>query len=167
MSTDIKHIKAQISEIIQSGGYLARVISNLGKFSKSLGKEALTKVAVPFAKDVFSELNGAVRAEKGFTLFISNEDMDGIIKMVESLEKLGLLIDSATVAVRNDMKKQKGGILGVRMAAITGSLIAFIVSSFIKLVASSTLMMNVLGKGGQTASVTLGRFSKTERICNN
>ena len=93
--------------------------------------------------------------------------MDGIIKMVESLEKLGLLIDSATEAVRNDMKKQKDGILGVMMAAITGSLIAFIVSSFIKLVASSTLMMNVLGKGGQTAGVTLGRFSKTERICNN
>ena len=32
---------------------------------------------------------GVVRAEKGFTLFISNEDMDDIIQIVESL------IDSA------------------------------------------------------------------------
>ena len=30
---------------------------------------------------------GVVRAEKGFTLFISNEDMDDFIKNVKSLEK--------------------------------------------------------------------------------
>ena len=36
---------------------------------------------------------GAVKAGKGFTLFISNEDMGDIIKIVEEREKSGLLIN--------------------------------------------------------------------------
>ena len=31
---------------------------------------------------------GAVRSGKGFTLFISNEDMDDVAKIVESLKKI-------------------------------------------------------------------------------
>ena len=42
---------------------------------------------------------GAVRAGKGFNLLISNEDMDDIIKIVESQEKSGLLIDGVTETV--------------------------------------------------------------------
>ena len=38
--------------------------------------------------------NGDVRGRKEITLFISNEDMDDIFKIVESLEKSGLLIDN-------------------------------------------------------------------------
>ena len=41
---------------------------------------------------------GAVRAGKRFTIFILNEDMDDIIKTVESLENSGLLIDGAMMA---------------------------------------------------------------------
>ena len=37
-------------------------------------------------------MRGAVRAGKGFTLFISNEDMHDIIKIAKSLEKSGLLM---------------------------------------------------------------------------
>ena len=37
-----------------------------------------------------------VRTGKWFTLFISNEDMDNIITIVESLEKSGLLIDGVS-----------------------------------------------------------------------
>ena len=37
--------------------------------------------------------NGAVRAGKGFALFISNEDMDDITKIMISLENSGVLID--------------------------------------------------------------------------
>ena len=42
---------------------------------------------------------GAARAGNGFTLFISNEDMDDIIKIVKPLENSVLLIDGFTEAV--------------------------------------------------------------------
>ena len=39
--------------------------------------------------------------QERFTLFISNETMDDIIKIAESLEKSGLLIDGATETVKH------------------------------------------------------------------
>ena len=42
---------------------------------------------------------------KIFTLFISNEDMNDITKIVESLEKSGLLIDGANETVKHEIKK--------------------------------------------------------------
>ena len=51
---------------------------------------------------------GAVRAGKGFTLFISNEDMIDINKIIKSLKNLGLLIDVVTETVKHEIKKQEG-----------------------------------------------------------
>ena len=66
----------------------------------NLGKKALLYLAVPVAKDVLPKLatkatssifckferkvsgKGAIRAGKGYTLFISNEDMNDIIKIL-------------------------------------------------------------------------------------
>ena len=76
-----------------------------------LAKDVLPKLATKTASSVLDKLErkisgkGAVRAEKGFTLFISNEDVDDIFKIVESLKKLGLLIDSATETVKHKTKK--------------------------------------------------------------
>ena len=50
---------------------------------------------------------GAVRAGKGFTLFMSNEDKNDIIKIVKSLEFLVVLIDGDTEAVTKETKKFK------------------------------------------------------------
>ena len=99
MSTDKKLSTAQLSKIIQSGGFLGKTLPNE---MTNLGKKALLDLAVPLAKDVLPKLAGEVtlsvldkfnrkRAGKGFTSFISNEDMDDFIKIVESLEKSGLL----------------------------------------------------------------------------
>ena len=43
---------------------------------------------------------GAVRAEKGFTLLISNENMNNVIKIIKSLEASGVLIDGVTETVK-------------------------------------------------------------------
>ena len=43
---------------------------------------------------------GVVRAGTEFTLFISNKDMDDIIKSVEPLEKSGLSIDGGNETVK-------------------------------------------------------------------
>ena len=52
---------------------------------------------------------GAVTAGRGFTLFISDEhmDMNDIIKIVESLEKSGLLIDGPSETVKYQIKNKK------------------------------------------------------------
>ena len=48
MSTDLKLFKAQISKIIQSGGFLGSLLSKLGG--------PLMKVTIPLAKDILAPL---------------------------------------------------------------------------------------------------------------
>ena len=94
MSTDIKLSKAQISKIIQSGGCLGRL---LGPFSKT-GLPLIKNVIKPLAKSVLIPLRltaAASAADAGIhskilgsgtaTLIISNEEMNGIMKMFQAL----------------------------------------------------------------------------------
>ena len=94
MSTDITLSKAQISKIIQSGGCLGRL---LGPFSKT-GLPLIKNVIKPLAKSVLipSRLTAAASAaDAGIhskilgsgtaTLIISNEEMNGIMKMFQAL----------------------------------------------------------------------------------
>ena len=48
MSTDLKLFKAQISNVIQSGGFLGSLLSKLA--------DPLMKIAVPLAKNVLAPL---------------------------------------------------------------------------------------------------------------
>ena len=91
----------------------------------NLGKKALKNIAIPLARDNLPGLvinlnsnpinkferkisgKGAVRGGKGFTLFISNEDMNDIIKIIKSLEDLGVLVYGVTEAVKLEIKKQQ------------------------------------------------------------
>ena len=131
MSTDIRLTKAQICNVIQS----------FGSWLANLRKKALTNVAIPLVRDNFpgfvskltsSAINkfdrkisgkGAVRAEKGFTLFISNEDMDDIIKIIKSLEDTGVLIDGVTETGKDETKKQEVGFLGALLEPLAASLV--------------------------------------------
>ena len=97
MSTDIKLSKAQVSKIIQSCG-------SFGSWLANLGRKTLTNVATPLARDnlprLVTNLNSsainkfdrkvsgkeAFRTGKGFPLFISNEDIHDITKILKSLE---------------------------------------------------------------------------------
>ena len=111
MSADIKPSETQISKIIQSGGTFCYWLSNLVKI-------ALTNVAISLARDnlpgLVSNLTSneknkfdrkiswkrAVRAGKGFTLFISNKDMNGFIKIIKPLQDSGVLIDELSKKVK-------------------------------------------------------------------
>ena len=122
MSTNIKLSKAQISEIVQSG-------ESFGSWLGNLGKKALTNIAIPLAIDnlpgLVSSLTSnatrkcrrkisgkrAVRLGKGFTLFISNEDINDIIKTTKSLEDSRVLTVGATETVEDEMKKKKADFL--------------------------------------------------------
>ena len=125
MSMDIKLSKAQFFKIIQLGGFLGKALGNL---MSNLGKKALFDLSFSLANNVWPKLatkatssvldkferkisgQGAIRAGKGFTLFISNEDMNDTIKIVESIQKSGLLTDGATEKVKHE-KKEEGGFL--------------------------------------------------------
>ena len=111
MSTDTKLSKAQIYKISQPGGYF-------GSWLSKLEKKALTNISIPLARDnvlvLVSNLNsnainkferktsgkGSLRAGKWFTLFISKENMNNIIKIIKSLEYSGVLIDRVTETVK-------------------------------------------------------------------
>ena len=49
---------------------------------------------------------GAVRAGKGFTLFISNGNVNYFIKIIKPLEDLGVLIDGVTEIVKHKKNKK-------------------------------------------------------------
>ena len=118
MPIDIKFTKAQISKIIQSSGFLRNMLGNLGK-------KVITDLAVPLARDDLSELvsnletnainklkrkisgKRAVRTGQGFTLFIMNEEINDIIKIIKSLEYSNILIDDITEIVKHETKSKK------------------------------------------------------------
>ena len=57
------------------------------------------------------------------TLIISNNEMEGIIKIVKSLEDSGLLLKGVTETVQNEVKKQKGGFLSMLLGTLGASLL--------------------------------------------
>ena len=108
--------------MIKSGGFLRNMLYNLGK-------KVITDLAITLARNNLSGLvsnlasnavkkfgrkisgRGSVRAGKGSTLFISNEDMNDIIKIIKSLEDLGVLIDGVTETAKYEIKNKKADFL--------------------------------------------------------
>ena len=110
MSTDIKLSKAQISKIIQSGGFLGSLLSKIAA--------TLMKVAVPFAKNILgplgitaaaSAIDGAIQKKihgSGATaLIIPNGEMNDKIKIVQALEDSNILLKGVTKTIKNETKK--------------------------------------------------------------
>ena len=75
---------------------------------------------------------GAIKAGKGLTLFIYNEDIDDIINIAKSLENSGKLIDGVTEAVKHEIKKQEGGFLRALLAPLAASVVQPVISSVVK-----------------------------------
>ena len=58
--------------------------------------------------------------------------MNDIIKIIKSLEDLGVLINGVTETVKDEIKIQEGGFLGALLASLAPSLVQPIVSSVVK-----------------------------------
>ena len=112
MLTDISLCKAQITKIIQFGGFLGSL------FSKLAGP--LMKVAVPLGKNILAPLRktAAVSAMNAWiqkkihgsgttTLIISNEEMNDIIKIVQALEDSNILLKGVTNTIKNEARTFK------------------------------------------------------------
>ena len=100
-SIAITFSKTQLSNMIQSGGFLGKLLGPLLKTGLPLIKNVIT----PLAKTLLIPLGltaAAAAADAGIhkiilgsgntTLIISNKDMKDLIKIVKSLEDFGLLL---------------------------------------------------------------------------
>ena len=114
----INSIKTQLSKIIQSGGFLSRILSlllNSGlPLTKNVIKPLTKSVLIPLELTAIASTANAGIHKKilGFgynktTLIISNHEMEDIIKIVKSLEDSGLLLKGVSETVQNEAKEQK------------------------------------------------------------
>ena len=70
------------------------------------------------------------------TLIISNKEINGIMKIIKSLAKSGLLIKGVSEAIKNEAKEQKGGFLGMLLGTLGASLLGNLLTSKGAIVAS-------------------------------
>ena len=123
MPIDLKLSNAQISKIIQSGGFLGSLLSKI--------TGPLMKIAIPLAKNVLAPLGittAALAIDAGIkkkingsgntTLIISNEEMNNIIKIIQTLENSNILLKGVTKTTKNETKEQKGGFLGMSLGTL-------------------------------------------------
>ena len=131
-STDLKLSKVEINKIIQSGGFLGKLLGPLLKTGLSLIKNVIK----PLAKSVLISLGltaAASAADAGIhkkilgsgntTLIISNEGMNDIIKNVQALEDSNILLKGVTETVKIETKEQKGGLLRMLTGTLGASLL--------------------------------------------
>ena len=126
-ATDIKLSKAQIKKIIQSGGFLGKLLSKLAG--------PLMKVALPLAKNVLASLgltadmsaiDGSMQKKihgSGVKLIIEQEDMNDIMKIIEALENFGILLKGVSKTIKNETKEQRGGFLSMLLGTLGASLL--------------------------------------------
>ena len=90
MSTGIKLSKAQISKIIQSGGFLGKLLGLLLKTGLPLLKSVIKPLGLLGLTAASSAIDAGVQKEiygNGLkTLLISNDDIQDILKVVKLLE---------------------------------------------------------------------------------
>ena len=126
-ATDIKLSKAQIKKLIQSGGFLGKLLSKLAG--------PLMKVALPLAKNVLaplgltaamSTIDGSIQKTihgSGVKLFIEEEDMKDNMKIIEALENSGILLNGVSKTIENETKEQRGGFLSMLLGTLGASLL--------------------------------------------
>ena len=141
LSTDIKFPKAQLSKMIQSGGFLDKLLGPLVK----TGLLLIKSVIKPLAKSVLVPLGltaAASAVDAGIhkkilrsgsdhnntILIISNDEMDDIIKIVKSLEVSGVLLKGVSETIQNEAKEQRGGFLSMLLGTLGASLLGDILS---------------------------------------
>ena len=118
-ATDIKLSKTQIKKIIQSGGFVGKLLSKL------VGP--LMKVALPLGLTAaMSAIDGSIQKKihgSGVKLVIEQEDMIDIMKIIEALENSGILLKGVSKTIKNETKEQRGGFLSMLLGTLRASLL--------------------------------------------
>ena len=156
-SADIKLSKTQLSKMIQSGGFLGRLLGPLLK----TGLPLISNVIKPLGKSVLIPL-GLTAAESAAdagihkkilgsgnmaTLIISNDEIHNIIKIVKYIEDSGLLLEAVTETVQNEVKEQKGGFLSMLLGTLGASLLGKLLAGKAAIAANQGRGIYRAGKG--------------------
>ena len=138
LATHIKLSKAQIKKLIQSGGFLGKLLSKL--------VVPLMKVALPLAKNVLaplglttamSAIDGSIQKKihgsgatkgAGVKLIIEQEDMKDIMKIIKALENSGILLKGVSKTIKNETKEQRGGFLSMLLGTLGAGLLGNLLS---------------------------------------
>ena len=131
MSTNIKLSKVQISIIFQSGGFLgallSKIVESLMKVAVSLAKNSLAPLGITVAVSAINAgIQKKMHGSRTTTLIISNEEMNDIMKIVQSLEDSNILLKGVTKTIENETKNKKGFLsmlLGTLGASLLGNLL--------------------------------------------
>ena len=139
LSAGIKLSKTQISKMIQLGGFLGL----LGPLLKT-GLRLMKSVIKPLAKSVLisSELTAAASAadagihkkilsSETTTLIISNYEMKGVIRIVESLKDSDLFLKGVSETIHNEAKEQKGGFFSMLPDTLGTSLLRHFLTDWV------------------------------------
>ena len=138
-STDIKLSKTQLSKMIQSGGFLGRLLGPLLKtglpLMKSVIKPLAKSVSIPLGlTDAASAADAGIHKKilgsghNNTTLIISNDEMDDILKIFKSLEDSGVLLKGVSETVQHEPKEQRGGFLSMLLGTLGASLLGDVLS---------------------------------------
>ena len=112
-SANIKLSKTQLHLIRQAGRFVGRLLGPLLKTGLPLIGNVLKPLAkgvlIPLGLTAVASVTDAAIYKKMFgsrvtTLTISNEEMNDIIKIINSLEEFGLLIKSINETIKNEPK---------------------------------------------------------------
>ena len=66
---------------------------------------------------------GVVRARKGISLVILNEDMDDFSRIIKSLGNSSKLIDGVSETVKHEIERQESGFLGMLLETLGASML--------------------------------------------
>ena len=165
MATNIKLSRAQIKKLIQSGGFLGKLLSKLAG--------PLMKIAMPLAKNVLaplgltaamSAIDGSIQKKihgAGVKLIIEQEDMNDIIKIVEALENSGILLKGVTKTIENETKEEREGFLSMLLGTLGASLLGNLLTEKGMMRAGEVIVR--AGEGGKKTpkfAVTFSSFNK-------
>ena len=126
MATDIKLSKARVKKLIQSGGFLGKLLSKLAgplmKVALALAKNVLAPLGLTAA---MSAIDGSIQKKingSGVKLIIEQEEMN-YMKIIEALENSGILLKGVTKIIENETKEQRGGFLSMLLGTLGASLL--------------------------------------------
>ena len=57
------------------------------------------------------------------TLIPSNDDLNDLLEVIKSLEKIGILLNGITETIKDEVKEQKGGLLSMLLGTLGASLL--------------------------------------------
>ena len=130
--TDIKLSKTQLSKMIQSRGFLSRLLGPLLKTGLPLIKNVIKALAesvlIPLgltaaASAADAGIHKKLLGSRNTTLIVSSDEIEGIIKIVKSLENSGLLLEGVIETVQNEVKEQKGRFLSMLLGTLGANLL--------------------------------------------